>query len=378
MVDPVIRDVLSRPAPSGSEPDRPARGAPGLDTEDGPAPVGAGSIGQLGAPADLLAPLKLPDGARPTGGAAAPPGAPELSPPAMAFSPAEIGLLVSVLIAKMDDAQSNVEQQGLKLSDTQRQEAYQRSSEKIAEAAKKLQQAHHKQGALSILMTIGKVLAGVAAVALILTTAGAAAPLAIALVAYTIVDTSMTIADSISQAQSGPRLDLNDLIQEGVAGLAKACGDDDKKAAEIGQGFAFGVEAAVAVLTITYSVASMAAAIKGAASSGALVSKLGDIGFKAVRLTGIGSQALSSATQVASGGIKIAIGYDTADAEKAQAEKVRMDAVAAALGETIRNTLDRLAFIAADLSSGMKSAGEIVSKVGETNVAVAAGGNAKV
>ena len=376
MVDPVAREVISRPAPGSG---LTVRGAGTSGAENASAVVGAGSIGDLGAPSDLPTPLKLPDGLGSSAdGAAGPPGAPALIPPTMAFSPADIGIEISVLISKMDDAQSNVEEQGLKLNDTQRQEAYRRSSEKIQEAAKKIQEAQHKQKTLGILTTVGKVFAGVAAVALTVTTGGAAAPLAIALIAYTVVDTSMTVADSISQAEGGPRLDLNDLMQEGFTQAARDCGADDKQAATVGQWCAFGVEGAIAVATITLSVANMASVVKGAASGGALAAKLGSTGFKALKLSGIASQAVGSATQATSGGLTIDVGNDTADAEKAQADKVLMDATAAALGETIRNTLDRLALIAADLSAGMKSAGEIVSKVGETNVAIAAGGNAMV
>jgi hypothetical protein len=374
MADPISREVIGRPAP-GSGPSPLPRGTGASDTEQAKTAVGAGSIGQLGAPSDLPASLKMSDGARSNAdGPMGPQGAPALSPPRTEFSLADIGIEISVLFAKMDDAQSNVEEQGLKLDDSQRQEAFKRSTEKIQEAAKKIHEAQHKQKSLDILITVGKVLAGVAAVALTITTCGAAAPLAIALIAYTVVDTSMTIADSISQAEGGPRLALDALMQEGFTQAAKACGDDDKKAAEVGQWCAFGVQAAVALVTITVSAANLVSVVRGTTSGGAMLTKLGTTGFKALKLTGIASQAVSSATQAASGGMKISIGQDTAGAEKAQADKVRMDEVAAALGETIRNTLDRLALIAADLSSGMKSAAEIVSKVGETNIAVAAGG----
>ena len=378
MVDPIAREGIGRPAP-GSGPGPSPRGTGASDTEQAKTAVGAGSIGQLGAPSDLPAPLKPPEGARsPADGPVAPPGAPALSPPRTEFSPAEIGIEISVLFAKMDDAQSNVEQQGLKLNDSQRQEAYKSSSEKIQEAAKKIREAQHKQKSLNVLTTVGKVFAGVAAVALTVTTCGAAAPLAIALIAYTVVDTSMTIADSVSQAEGGPRLALDGLMQEGFTQAAKECGDDDNKAAEVGQWCAFGVQATVALATITVSAANLVSVARGAGGGGAMLTKLGATGFKALKLTGIATQAVSSATQAASGGMKISVGQDTAAAEKAQADKVRMDEVAAALGETIRNTLGRLALIGADLSSGMKSAAEIVSKVGETNVAIAAGGNAMV
>jgi hypothetical protein len=204
-VDPIAREGIGRPAP-GAGPGPSPRGTGASDTEQTKAAVGAGSIGQLGAPSDLPTPLKLPEGTGSNAdGTVAPPGAPALSPPRTAFSPAEIGIEISVLFAKMDDAQANVEEQGLKLDDTQRQDAYKRSSEKIQEAAKKIQEAQHKQKTLGILTTLGKVFAGVAAVVLTVTTCGAAAPLAIALIAYTVVDTSMTIADSIRRRTAGHR-----------------------------------------------------------------------------------------------------------------------------------------------------------------------------
>ncbi len=354
-------------------------GVSGPSGQGQPAPAGMGDIGQFGDIPDLSKLLPMLDGFTGTDDPVAPPGAPPLSPPKMPFSPAEIATLVAELFAKMDDAQSDAEQMGLKLDDLQKQEAFRRTVEKIAEAAKKIGEALHKKNAVGILGTIGKVLAGIAAVALTVVTGGLAAPLAVALIAYTVIDTALTIADAISQAAGGPRLDLNDLLQEGFTKAAKLCGADDKKAAEVGQWCAFGIQLAITVATLALSIANIARAVKGTAGAvTTLASKLGNGAFKAVRMTGIVSQAIGGATQVTSGGLQISVAYDQRDAQEAQAEKMLMDAAIAVLSDMMRSTLDRLQMIAADLSAGMKTAAETVSKVGQTNIAISGAGAALV
>ncbi len=89
-------------------------------------------------------------------GADAPAGGPVLQRPRASFSPVELALLVTALLSKIDDAQSEAEKQGLKLSDTQRRESLDRANETVANAAKKLQKLRHKQKALGILSTVGK------------------------------------------------------------------------------------------------------------------------------------------------------------------------------------------------------------------------------
>ncbi len=383
MVDST-RDVLNSrssllPGPASTDTDGTGSGVSGPSGPGRPAPVGMGDIGRFGDIPDLSDLCKTLEGFAGADNSAAPPGAPPLSLPKASLSPSDIATKVADLFAKMDDAQSAAEQMGLKLDDLQKQEAFRRATEKIMEAAKKIADALHKKNAVGILGTIGKVLAGIAAVALTVVTGGLAAPLAVALIAYTVIDTALTIADSISQAAGGPRLDLNDLLQEGFTKVAKLCGDDDKKAAAVGQWVAFGIQAAVTVATLAVSFANVARAVKGTASAvTTLASKLGNGAFKAVRMTGIVSQALAGATQVTSGGLQISVGYDQRDAQNAQAEKVLMDAAVAVLSDMMRSTLDRLQMIAADLSSGMKAAAETVSKVGQTNIAISGGGAALV
>ncbi|WP_129781739.1 YopB/SseC family type III secretion system translocon subunit [Peristeroidobacter soli] len=322
--------------------------------------------------------LPPPDegGGKPPGGGIAPAGGPALAPPQRQMDPSEMAMQVSMLISRIDDAQSNVEQNGLQVSDTQKQEAFKKSNDAIAKAAKKLAQAKHRQKILGPLATIGKILGSIAAVALTVCTAGAAAPLAVAMIAYTVVDTALTIADSISQAAGGPALDLGSLLQKGFTELAKKCGASDQEAATIGKWTAFGVQAAIALATIAVSIKGVVQMVKGTAQAGGLLaSKLGTTAFKATKIAGVATQFVAGATNVTAGGLAISVGVLSADAAKAQADKTHMDAVAAAIQEAIRNTLDRLQLIAADLSQGMQSAAKDISDISQTNIEIA-GGNA--
>jgi hypothetical protein len=374
-------DISNRSSPLTPVPTGPASAATtaAAGSANAANPQAAAGPGTLAAPAvapaDVADLLKWLAGSAPSdpGQPPAPPGAPELSPPKLSLGPADIALLVSELIAKMGEAQSNTEMSGLQLDDVQRQDAYRRSSEKIAQAAAKLAQAAQKNKTIGTLTTIAKVFAGVAAVLLSVATAGAASPLAVALIAYTIVDTAATIADAISTAEGGPRLDINDLLKEGFTKAAKDCGADDQKAAEIGQWTAFGVQAAIAVLTIACSIKGVVSVVKGTAGAAKSASTLSEVGMKAMKMAGTGAQAVSGATQATAGGLGIAAGLNTNSAQQAQADKTYLDAAAVALSETIRSTLDRLQQIATQLSAGMSSAAEAVAQVGQTNLSLAGG-----
>jgi hypothetical protein len=336
---------------------------------------GAGTVGQVNDPRNVPPFPSVNDGSGSTAGAnGAPPGAPQLPAPRKEYSPSEMAIEVSALISRIDDAQSDVEQNGLQMDGTQKQEAFQKSNESIATAAKKLAAAKHKQKILGPLATIGKVFLSIAAVALAVVTGGAASPLAVAMIAYTVVDTTLTVADAISKAAGGPALGLGDLLQEGFTKLAKACGASDKEAETIGKWTAFAVQGAIAVLTVAYSISNVVSMVRGTlAAGGSVASKLGTTALKATKMAGVGSQFVGGATNVTAGGLTVAVGVETGDAAKAQAAKAQFDAVAAALGEAMQNTLDRLKQIAEDLSSGMQTAAKDISDISQTNVDIAGG-----
>jgi hypothetical protein len=311
-------------------------------------------------------------------GSPTPPGAPLLDAPSVSLSPTEMALAVSILLSKIDDAQSKSESQGLNLSDQQRREAPQRSNDKIQESAKKLEAAQHKKKTLGILATIGKVFAGIAAVALTVVTGGAAAPLAVAIIAYTVVDTTLTIPDAISGAAGGPRLDLQSLMKEGITAVAKKFGASDKKAAEIGEWGSFGIQMAFTALTLAYNVTNIVGIVRGAANAGKSIVTMSNAAFKITKAAGIAGTAISGVTTATSGALTVSVAMDQKDADHAQADKVGMDAEAAMLTEAIKNILDRLQQLAADRSSNMDSATQNLKSAAQTNLAVASGGSAMV
>lgn len=306
----------------------------------------------------------------------APPGAPKLPAPQKQFTPEEMAMEVAQLMAKLDDAQSQVEQNGLQSDNDERQAAFKKANDAITAAEKKLAEAKHKQKILGPLATIGKVFAGIAAIALTVATGGLAAPLAIAIIAYTVVDTALTVANAISQARGGPSLDTGSLLNKGFTALAKKCGASDDTAAKIGEGFSIGIQAAIAVATIVASIASVVSLARGAAQMGGLASKLGATAFKVTKIVGVSSQVLGGMTSVTSGGLSISVAVTTRDAENQKANKAQFEAICARLQEEIRNILDRLQLIASDSSSNMQSAARVVNNIGQTNIDIAGGGNA--
>lgn len=303
----------------------------------------------------------------------APPGAPKLAAPQEQFDPGQLETLISELLTKMDDAQSATEENGLQLDNTQKQEAFKKSADALKTAMKKLAAAKHKQKILGPLMTIAKVAAGIAAIALTLTTGGAAAPLAVALIAYTVVDTTLTVANAISQAKGGPALDLNSVIQDAIRAAAKGCGANSQLANKIATWGAFAIQAAIAIATIAVSIKGIFSLTKGLAGAGGLASKLGMTAFKATKVAAVGGQAIGGLTNVTAGALAIAVAVNSFDADKAKANKEQFDAMASALTEMIKNALAKLEEVATDLSTGMQSVTRELSEIGKTDQQVAGG-----
>jgi hypothetical protein len=362
--DAAYRPVTNHPGPSGPR-----------QNQDPPAATGP-TPPRTGGPVDGP-PLPPPNvgGAKhpqpPNGGA--PKGAPQLPAPEEHYDPSELEILISALLTKMDDAQSKTEQNGLQLDNTQKQEAFKKSTDALKEAVKKITAAKHKQKILGPLMTIAKVFAGIAAVALTLTTGGAAAPLAIALIAYTVVDTTLTVANAISQAKGGPALDLNSVIADGIREAAKGCGANPQLANKIATWGAFAIQAAIAIATIAVSIKGIYTLTKGVANAGGLASKLGTTAFKATKVAAVTGQAVGGLTNVTAGGIAIALAVNSFDADKAKANKEQFDAMAAALTELIKNALAQLEEAATDLATGMKDVSRELSEVGTANQQAAGG-----
>jgi len=361
--DTQYRMPVSAPSMGGAQP-----------KPDVTAPKGAGTIGSFNDVSDLPPFPSLQDGDGSPSYGSAPHGAPRLSVPKRQLSSTQMAMDVSALLSRIDDVQSSTEENGLQTTQQQRKESFQRSNEAIAKSAKKLADAKHKQKILGPLATIGKIFASIAAIALTVVTAGTAAPLAIAMITYTVIDTACTIANAISQAAGGPALDLGSLLGDAFKEIAKAFGASDKTAADFGKWASFAVQAAIAILTIAVSIKGIVSLVKGTATAvGSLGAKLSTTAFRATKATGIAAQFVGGAATASSGGLGIATAVDTYDASQDDADKAQSDAASTALQEIIRNTLDRLTLLAKDMGQGMQSAAEEISSIGRTGMAVAGG-----
>ncbi len=217
-------------------------------------------------------------------------------------------------------------------------------------------------------------LGGVAAVALTVATGGAASPLLVAFTAYTILDTTLTVADAISQAKGGPHLDLNTLLSEGVADGLEKCGVNAKEAKKIGQWTAMGIQAAIAVATLAYGAFSIIQSLRGVATVARTTTGVAQTAMKAAKMTGIAAQAMGGATQISAGALTISAAGDQKSALQKTADKTRLDANTALLQETIQKSLGLIQELASNAAGGMELATQAVQKFAQTNMAVANGG----
>ncbi len=220
----------------------------------------------------------------------------------------------------------------------------------------------------------------IAAIALTIVTGGAGpGPLGVAIIAYSVIDTTLTVADAISGAAHGPRLDMQDLLTEGFTAAGRKCGENKKKAEEVGQWCAFGVQIAVTVATLAYSGADIYRSLKGAKTLMANgVSKVSEYVLKSGRITGITAQLIGAGTQVASGGITVSAGNDQNQVDKANNEKHVADNEVALLSDTIKRILDRLQALAVDLSTNMGDTSNILKSICDTDLSIANGGQPMV
>lgn len=301
-------------------------------------------------------------------GHTAPRGARSLPMPTTSMTLADWSIELASFASKLSDSQSAIANGQLELANDRKHQDIQRTTQKIQESVKKLEAAKKKQHALGILGTIGKVFGAIAAVALTVATGGTAAPLAAALIAYTVLDTTMTVASSISQSSGGPPLDLEDLESQSLNKIAKACGADDKLAQEVGQWGTFAIQAIIAVATLANGISGAVSMVKGATT-------IATSSATTARIVGMAAQGVSGSTQVASGGLTVAAGVDTRSAGHAQAEKQRLDAAALVINETIQNMLGQIEQIAKQLSETMSTASAMVTSAGDTMMSIASAGS---
>jgi hypothetical protein len=278
----------------------------------------------------------------------APPGAPPLAHPLANMSSVMIGIEISALMSKLSSAQADAERNGLEVDDKIRQSDLKASNEKIDQARQKIQAAAHKTKEANGWATAAKVLTGVAAVCLTLATGGAATPFTLAIIGYTVLDTTMTVVDTICQAEGvHQRLDLNDLMGEGMTKLAEACGADKDTAEKIGEWGPIALQATIAVVSIGVAGFNAYSALKGAAGVAAGAVEGG------VEMAEVGAQAASSAAEAGA-----EVGGSAVDAG-AEAGGSATEAGAEAVGQAAEDAAET----AADQSQGW-----LASKIGATGI----------
>ena len=288
-----------------------------------------------------------------------PPGAPSLSAPSK-FQIDDLAVLCENFQTKMNDLSMATLNSSLKMDDQMRRIAADKAIKQIAEAAKKMVAAAKKAKTMKILGILGKVFAVIAAAVMTVMTGGAAAPIAVALLAYAMADLVMTVADNVSQSKGGPSLSLDSLISKGIAKVAKDCGASDDEAKEIGQYGAMAVQIAIAIAGIGL----------GTFGTAGNLLELSETAMTAVKVLNASSMVLNGANMVASGGIEIAKSFDDTAVTDAKAEQKRQQAVADILKIYIGDTLDHMKSLVQALADQMNQVSDILQSTNQSNALV--------
>ncbi|WP_168735328.1 type III secretion system translocon subunit SctE [Pseudothauera rhizosphaerae] len=296
-----------------------------------------------------------------TGGKNTPQGAPVLSEPERAFSPDELALIIGSMQNKITELQAQSAKEGIKLSDTQKQEAHQKAIEKIEEAAKKMAEANEKNGLLKVFKIIGLILAAVAAIALTVLTAGAASGVlgvvAVAFAAYAVADSVMSIASEISQACGGPDISINAGLTKMFEEIALASGMNKEDAEKFGQ--------------IAAMVTQIVIAVAGCAVGGAALFKAADVATKVTKMAQIVNTCATIAggvNSVGSGVTTMAKAEDVKAAEMAKADKAELDKVILQLMKAMEDDRERIKELVAKLDEAMQQLSSLIAAGSETRL----------
>lgn len=300
-------------------------------------------------------------------------GAPQIDGVSLNFSAEDMAAALVALQSKTQEAQANTAKQGIETSKKKLEDQNQRAMDKIKDWIKKCEEQSAKEKAGGILgwfkrifTAIAAAFAVVAAAIATAATGGAAAPV-LALAVLALASSVVDIASGIDKARGGKGfdhvlqyMDPGSLIGKGFGELAKACGASDEQAAIVSATFA-------AVATIAIAVACVV--ITGGASVSDATQKFILAGARVGQaVAGIAD----GATQIAKGGVDIAVAADQKSADLIQADKKGIDAAIAKLQKQMEEGREDLKKVLDEMMEGMNIVSQMINAAGQSRAQLSA------
>lgn len=301
-------------------------------------------------------------------------GAPQLDGVTVNFSAEDMAAMLLVLQSKTQEAQLSTAKEGLNTNKKKLEDQNQRSMDKINDWIKKCEEQSAKEKAGGILNWFQKIFTAVAAAFAVVAaavatvaTGGAAAPL-LALAVLSLASSAVSIASEVDKANGGKGfdhvtewMDPGSLIGKGMGELAKAFGADDQQAAIVSATFA--VAATIAIMAVSV-------ALTGGASASSQIGQMQKTILTAARVGQAVAGIVGGATQVAKGGVDIAIAHDQRDATLIQADKKKIDAIIAKLQKQMEEDREDIKKVLDEMMEGMNIVSKMINSAGESRAQI--------
>lgn len=292
-------------------------------------------------------------------------GAPQLGGITLNFSPDDLAAALLTLQSKTQEAQLTTAKEGLVTNSKKLEDQKQRSLDKIKDWVDKCKAADAKAKAGGILGWFKKIFTAVAAVFAVavaaiatVATGGAAAPL-LALAVLGLASAITSIASDIDKARGGKGfdhvlqwMDPGSLVGKGMAELAKAMGASDEQAAIVSAVFAVATTLAIIVASVV---------LTGGTSAGSALEGLSKTIMTASRIGQAVVGVAGGVTQVAQGGINIAVAHDQRDAAVIQSDKKKIDAIIVKLQQQMEEGREDIKKVMDEIMEGMNIVSQMIN-----------------
>ncbi|MEG1767088.1 MAG: type III secretion system translocon subunit SctE [Comamonas sp.] len=314
-------------------------------------------------------------------------GAPSIGNVTMNFSPDDLAAALVTLQSKTQDAQMATAKEGLSTSGKKLEDQKERSLEKIKEWDKKCKSAEAKAKVGGILGWFKKIAMAVAAafsvaVAAIATvaTGGAAAPL-LALAVLGLASAVTSLASDIAKATGHKGfdhvvqwMDPGSLVGKGMAELAKKMGADESQASKVAMAFSVATTLGIVIASVVLS---------GGANIGSVVDKFANTLSSVMKTVVNTTMALSKVAQpvagivggltdVAQGGINIAVAHDKRDASKIEADRKLGDAAILKLQQQMEEAREDLKKVLEELMENHSKLGQMINASSQSRAQISA------
>ncbi|WP_298208972.1 type III secretion system translocon subunit SctE [Acidovorax sp.] len=301
-------------------------------------------------------------------------GAPQLDGVTVNFSAEDMAAMLLVLQSKTQEAQLSTAKEGLNTNKKKLEDQNQRSMDKINDWIKKCEDQSAKEKANSILNWFQKIFTAIAAAFAVVaaavatvSTGGLAAPL-LALAVLSLASSVVSIASEVDKANGGEGfdhvsewMDPGTLIGKGVGELAKAVGADDQTAA---------ILSAVYAVAATIAIMAVSVMLTGGASASSQIGQMQKTILTAARVGQAVAGVVGGATQVAKGGVDIAIAHDQRDATLIQADKKKIDAIIAKLQKQMEEDREEIKKVLDEMMEGMNIVSKMINSAGESRAQI--------